>query len=101
MGWADDTVWLDAPATRTAVSTRRGTTGFRGVPEAVWTFHMGGYPVCHKWLKDRKGRRLSQADILHYQRVVVAIGETLRLMKDVDKVVEQHGGWPEAFCKSP
>jgi hypothetical protein len=27
----------------------------------------GAYPVCEKWLKDRKGRTLSNDDIAHYQ----------------------------------
>ena len=39
--------------------------GFRGVPELVWNFHIGGYQVCEKWLKDRKGRTLSADENLH------------------------------------
>jgi len=58
---------------------------------------MGGYQVCEKWLKDRKGRRLTESDIVHYQRVIVAIAETVRVMQDVDEVIGVHGGWPEAF----
>jgi hypothetical protein len=45
----------------------------------------------HKWLKDRKGRVLSYAELEHYQRIVVALQETLRLMDEVDAVV---GEWP-------
>jgi hypothetical protein len=59
--------------------------------------HIGGYQVCHKWLKDRKGRRLSKDEIAHYQKIVVAINETIRLMKEIDEVIEKHGGWPRAF----
>jgi predicted helicase len=70
---------------------------FDGVPEIVWNFHIGGYQVCEKWLKDRRGRTLSEEDILHYQRVVVALNETIRLMGEIDKVIEAHGGWPGAF----
>ena len=70
------------------------TLGFRGVPEAVWNFHIGGYQVCEKWLKDRKGRTLSAEDIEHYQRVVVALNETIRIMAEIDAVIEEHGGWP-------
>jgi len=81
------TVWLDKAQKR----------GFRDVPEAVWDFHMGGYQVCEKWLKDRKGRTLSKDDIGHYQKIVVALSETLRLMKEIDVVIEKHGGWPGAF----
>jgi len=42
---------------------------FEGVPDAVWKFHIGGYQVCEKWLKDRKGRKgrtLTPDDIIHY-----------------------------------
>jgi hypothetical protein len=63
----------------------------------VWEFCIGGYQVCYKWLKDRKGRTLSKEDIEHYQRIVVALSETIRLMQEIDEVIDQHGGWPEAF----
>ena len=36
--------------------------------------------ICEKWLKDRRGRTLSYEDIVHYQKVVVALGETIGLM---------------------
>jgi len=64
------------------------------MPAAVWAFHIGGYQVCEKWLKDRKGRALSAEDIEHYQRVVVALNETIHLMGEIDAVIEDHGGWP-------
>jgi hypothetical protein len=70
---------------------------FEGVPEDVWNFHIGGYQVCEKWLKDRRGRTLSDEDTTHYQRVVVALNETIRLMAEIDKVIDAHGGWPGAF----
>ena len=73
VGWSDDTVWLDAAATKKGQPATPGTIGFRGVPEAVWNFHIGGYQVCEKWLKDRKGRTLSKDDIAHYQKIVVAL----------------------------
>ncbi len=70
------------------------TQYFSGVPADAWAFHVGGYQVCHKWLKDRKGRALTFADIQHYQRVVGALAETITLMEQVDMVIEEHGGWP-------
>lgn len=87
VSWSNNTVWLD----------KAQTTGFNGVREEVWNFHIGGYQVCEKWLKDRRGRTLSKDDIAHYQKVVVALSETIRLMKEIDEVIEQHGGWPGAF----
>jgi hypothetical protein len=67
----------------------------------VWNFQIGGYQVCHKWLKDRKGRTLSADDIAHYHKIVVALSETIRLMAEIDEVIEQHGGWPGAFVTDP
>jgi len=55
---------------------------FEGVRPDVWEFHIGGYQVCEKWLKDRKERKLSYEDISHYQKMVVALGETIRLMNE-------------------
>ena len=48
--------------------------------------------------KDRKGRKLSEDDIAHYQKIVVAISETIRIMGEIDEVIDQHGGWPGAFA---
>jgi len=88
ISWANNAVWLD----------KAQTTGFKGVCEDVWNFHIGGYQVCHKWLKDRKGRTLSADDIAHYQKIVVALSETIRLMEEIDEVIDKHGGWPGAFA---
>lgn len=64
---------------------------FTGVPENVWNFYVGGYQVCHKWLKDRKGRTLSPEDIAHYQRIVVALQTTIQLMQQIDAAIPS---WP-------
>ncbi len=66
---------------------------FEGIQPNIWEFHIGGYQVCEKWLKDRRGRELSYNDINRYQKLVVAFGETIRLMKEVDEVIAAHGGW--------
>ena len=72
--------------------------GFNGVDEAVWNFHIGGYQVCQKWLKDRKGRTLAKDDITRYGNIVAALDVTIRIMRQIDEVVNQHGGWPGAFA---
>jgi predicted helicase len=87
ISWSKDTVWLD----------RDQSSGFQGVHEDVWNFRIGSYKVCEKWLKDRKGRTLSKDDIAHYQKIVVALSETIYLMAEIDKVIDKHGGWPGAF----
>ena len=70
------------------------TQYFEGIPIDVWQFHIGGYQACGKWLKDRKGRKLEYDDLKHYQHIVSAISETIRLMAEIDEVIESHGGWP-------
>ena len=77
--------------------TKDRSSSFVGVPPDVWGFHIGGYQVCEKWLKDRKGRRLTRADVAHYQQVVGAVSTTLRLMREIDDAIDRHGGWPAAF----
>lgn len=69
---------------------------FKGVPPEVWAFHIGGYQVCQKWLKDRKGRTLSLDEMEHYQKTVAALSATIRLMDEIDAAIEEHGGWPIA-----
>ena len=100
VGWSDSTVWLDAGKTNAREghrATKPGTVGFQGVPEEVWDFHIGGYRVCHKWLKDRKGRTLSDEEIVHYQKIVVSLNETIGVMAEIDEAIQAHGGWPNAF----
>lgn len=81
-GTEDGRVWINA------------TQHFAGVPEEVWDFHVGGYQVCEKWLKDRKGRVLGHDDLQHYCRVVAALGDTIRLMGEVDEAIQAADGWP-------
>jgi len=94
VSYSKQTVWID----------KAKTQGFEGVPENVWEFHIGGYQVCEKWLKDRgpkkgnPGRTLAAEDIDHYQKIVVALNETIRRMGEIDEVIEAHGGWPGAFA---
>ncbi len=52
---------------------------------------MGGYQPCQKWLKDLAGRKLSYDDLTHYQRVAVALKETIRLMAEIDAAIP---AWP-------
>ena len=69
-------------------------------------FTIGSYQVCEKWLKDsqakggnnpRAGHVLTNEDIDHYQMIVVALSETIRIMGEIDDVIDQYGGWPSAF----
>ncbi len=88
ISWSDNSVWINKDKSQ----------GFHGISENIWNFRIGSYQVCQKWLKDRKGRKLSKDDIEHYQKIVVALNETIRLMAEIDKVIDKHGGWPIAFA---
>jgi predicted helicase len=59
---------------------------FNHVPQVAWEFYIGGYQPAQKWLKDRKDRQLDFEDILHYQKIIVALTETDRLMKEIDRI---------------
>ena len=62
------------------------TQYFADVPNSAWEFYIGGYQPAQKWLKDRKGRTLVFEDILHYQKIIVALAETKRLMQEIDHI---------------
>ena len=65
------------------------TQYFDNVSEAVWQFHIGGYQVCQKWLKDRKGRKLSYDDCNHYLYILAALEQTIDLMAKIDKTIPE------------
>jgi predicted helicase len=62
------------------------TQYFANVPDVAWNFYIGGYQPAQKWLKDRKDRELGFEDILHYQKIIVALSETDRIMKEIDRI---------------
>lgn len=85
--WSEGTVFTDMSL----------GAGFRGVPEAVWRFEVGGYAPCAKWLQARRGLALAPADVAHYRGVVAALRATIAAMERVDALIAGHGGWPGAF----
>lgn len=59
---------------------------FEGITPEIWQYHIGGYQVCDKWLKDRKGRTLSLDDIKHYCKIATTLAKTLDLQAKIDKL---------------
>ena len=80
--YEDEQVWINK------------TQYFDHVPEEIWEFHIGGYRVADKWLKDRKGRTLSFNDLEHYEKVIATLGQTMDLMQQIDEAIEENGGFP-------
>lgn len=62
------------------------TQYFGSIPEVAWNFYIGGYQPAQKWLKDRKGRTLTNSDLEHYQKIIIALTETDRLMREIEKI---------------
>jgi predicted helicase len=62
---------------------------FVSVPREVWEYHIGGYQVAEKWLKDRKAKELSSEEVAHYAKVVTAIAETIKIQESLDDLFEE------------
>ena len=62
---------------------------FEGISGEVWSYQIGGYQVCDKWLKDRKERILSLDEIQTYCRIVTAIQKTIEIQKKINKVYDE------------
>ena len=60
------------------------TQHFTDVVAEVWEYEIGAYQVCEKWLRDRKGDVLSHAEVRQYCAILVAVYETLQIMKAID-----------------
>jgi predicted helicase len=62
---------------------------FTDIPPHIWEFKIGGYQVLDKWLKDRKNakRELSTEEIIHYQKIVIALTETSKVMQEIDIII--------------
>jgi predicted helicase len=68
-----------------------------GISEAVWEFHVGGYQICKKWLRDRRGRTIHEREANQLRGITASISATIRIMGEIDSVIEKAGGWPVAF----
>ncbi len=62
---------------------------FDQVPELAWGFYIGGYQPAQKWLKDRKGRKLSFDDVKHYQKIIKILAETNRIMQTINMTLPE------------
>jgi len=63
------------------------TQYFDNVKLNIWTFHIGGYQVCQKWLKDRKERVLTFEDCEQYLYILTALKKTQQLMEKIDEIL--------------
>ena len=59
---------------------------FTPVNKDVWDYQIGGYQVLEKWLKDRKGKRLSSEDIQHYCKIITVLARTIEIQIEIDRL---------------
>jgi len=57
---------------------------FEGIAPEVWHYHIGGYQVLQKYLKERKDRNMDDAP--RYCRIVTAISKTIEIQNQIDKI---------------
>jgi len=57
---------------------------FEGVIQEVWNYHIGGYQVLRKYLKDRKNRMMDDAP--RYCHIVTALYKTIEIQKQIDNI---------------
>lgn len=74
VGWKINEIWIN------------NDQKFTHVSEEIWNYYIGGYQVLSKWLKDRKGKRLSVDESKKYSQIVFAIKSTIEIQKEIDKL---------------
>jgi predicted helicase len=89
----DDVLWIDSSVKDPAI----GTSGFSGVSEDVFQFELGGYQICEKWFKDRRGQVLSQVERDHVRKMLGSISKIISIQLEIDELIEENGGFPKAF----
>ena len=77
---------IDKPRYKDGKAYINDTQYFNNVPQAAWEYDMFGHRPAQKWLRDRHGRILSPADMLHYPKIIAALLETERLVNEIDEL---------------
>ena len=62
---------------------------FDKVPTDVWNAVIAGYQTLDKWIKDRTNKHLTNEEILHLQKMIVAIKRTIEIRAEIDQVIKR------------
>jgi hypothetical protein len=89
ISWSENTVSVQTAKLEKLGSSRR----IENVDSSVWEFHIGGYRVCEKWLKDRKGIKFDQELASELLKIITIIEATQRLVLSIETVIDNGGGW--------
>jgi len=57
---------------------------FDNIPPEIWNYHIGGYQVMEKYLKDRKDKQMD--DPRHYSQMATVISKTIGVQDKIDKI---------------
>ncbi len=57
---------------------------FENVSLETWKYHIGGYQVLKKYLKDRKGKTMDNAPL--FCRIVTALSKSIEIQKKIDEI---------------
>lgn len=60
---------------------------FDKVPKSAWQMIVAGNQPLDKWLKDRKDRQLTNDEINHYQKMIVALTRQIEVMANIDETI--------------
>jgi len=65
---------------------------FEGITEEIYNFEIGSYKPIDKWLKYRKKDSvlLTSKDLQHIKDMAIAIGETIKIMKELEELGEEY-----------
>ena len=70
------------------------------VPAGVWEFQAGAHQTARKWLRDRRQHPLSESLLHEYISILKRIEATQHIVRQIDQLVQQVGGWSQAACLS-
>lgn len=87
--WLDETIFVNKSKSNTNLKSRR----IEKVKSSVWNFHVGGYQVCDKWLKDRKGMFFDEIMAEQLLSIINVIEATQNSVDEIDSMISKAGGW--------
>ncbi len=58
---------------------------FENIEADIWNYTMCGYQPMQKWLKDRRGCDLTEAEVINFRQMQEAIEETIEIMDEMKR----------------
>lgn len=55
--------------------------------EGVKNYQMGGYRPADKWLKDRKGKPITESDLFTYKKLISSMIATIEIMQEINDII--------------